>query len=692
MHKNIWILALAVGCLYSLALNVPAHGATRISEDISGGWRFLKTDMAGAESPDYEGEATWPSVDLPHTWNIKDTFDDEPGYYRGIGWYRRKFAIPGSWNGKRIVLRFEAACSVATVWVNGELLGQHKGSSTPFEFDITDHVRLGSNQNLVAVRVDNRWRRDVPSLERDFNVMGGLHREVRLIAMDPVYIVSTRVATPKVSESEGVATMEINVHNEAKAPKKCEIVTEINGPGLLEPIVLVSSTSELQPGESALVKQQTKPIPNPRLWSPDEPNLYRVLFRIRVDGRVIDDLESPLGFRWYRFDPKEGFFLNGKHLKLRGVNRHDDYPGLGWALPKLRHIDDIKLIKSMGANFIRTAHYPQHPIVLDTCDKLGLLVWEEIPFDGDGLLKGIALGAEDFARTLKHNLREMIRRDRNHPSIILWSLGNENLWGPTAAARSAVLDLTKELHAIAHEEDPSRLTTVAIDTPRHELADEIGFADAVDVVGYNVYVGWYEAHGRLEDLPKIFDGFRRRHPNKSLIVSEYGADMEKGRHTELPAREDYSEEYGCMLHEFYWRAIQERPFVAGGLIWNVFDFASEERGKGQTIPHMNQKGIFTYDRLPKDVYHFYRSRWTDEPMVYIVSHTWTKREKGDAPIRVYSNGDSVELFHNGKSLGKKNKDERFLWNTPLQLGDNQLRAEAVRKGKQTTDSLQIQSR
>ena len=169
---------------------------------------------------------------------------------------------------------------------------------------------------------------------------------------------------------------------------------------------------------------------------------------------MVDDLESPLGFRWYRFDPEKGFFLNGKHLKLRGVNRHDDYPGLGWALPKSRHIEDIKLIKSMGANFIRTAHYPQHPIVLDTCDKLGLLVWEEVPFDGDGLGKGLALGAEDFARNLKHDLRDTIARDRNHPSIILWSLGNENLYGPTAAARTAVLDLTRKLHAIAIKKTP----------------------------------------------------------------------------------------------------------------------------------------------------------------------------------------------------------------------------------------------
>jgi beta-galactosidase len=689
MPRTFLPLAFTVSCLCCAFSGEPARGAIRISDDISTGWQFLRQDAAGAESPDYEAVSGWQNVDLPHTWNTKDTFDDVPGYYRGIGWYRKQLAVPESWQGKRIVLHFEAACMVATVWLNGELLGEHRGSYLPFEFDVTRIVKPGG-RNLVAVRVDNRWYRDVPTLDRDFNVMGGLHREVRLIATDPVYIVSTRVSTPKVSESEGVAAMDIEVRNEGKTPEKCEVVTDVSGPELSEPITVASTPTELRPGESVRIKQKTKPISRPKLWSPDEPNLYRVSFRLRVNGRVVDEDESPLGFRWYRFDPDKGFFLNGKHLKLRGVNRHDDYPGLGWALPKSRHVEDIKLIKSMGANFIRTAHYPQHPIVLDTCDKLGLLVWEEVPFDGDGLRKGLALGAEDFARNLQRDLRSMIARDRNHPSIILWSLGNENLYGPTAAARAAVLDLTRKLHAIAHQEDPSRLTTVAIDTPRHKLADEIGFTDVVDVVGYNIYAGWYGSHGeRCDDLLPILDGFRRRHPNKSLIVSEYGADMERGRHTDSPRHLDISEEYGCRLHEFYWRAIDARPFVAGGLLWNVFDFGAEDRGKDQTIPHLNQKGCFTYDRQPKDVYYFYRSQWTTDPMVYIVSHTWTQRKPGPTPIRVYSNCDSVELSLNGKSLGTRDRSETYVWDVPLAAGDNELRANGSCNGKSVVDTIHM---
>jgi len=689
MQKKLLLSALAIGCLCVLTSNLSSQGAIRVSEDISAGWRFLRTDAAGAESPDYQEGTGWQGVDLPHTWNTKDTFDDEPGYYRGIGWYRRSFAVPESWQGKRIVLRFEAACSVATAWLNGELLGQHKGSWTSFEFDITDRVKPGSSRNLVAVRVDNRWRRDVPPHDMDFNIMGGLHREVFLIATDPLHIVSTRVTTPQVSDAEGVAAFEIEVRNEAKKSKQFEVVTEIRGPGLPEPITLASPAAHLRPGESVLIKQRTEPIAKPKLWSPAEPNLYRVSFRLLVSGRAVDDRESPLGFRWYRFDADRGFFLNGKHLKLLGVNRHDDYPGLGWALPKSRQVKDIELIKSLGANFVRTVHYPQHPIVLDTCDRLGLLVWEEVPFDGEGYERAAVAGADDFARTVKQNLRDEIRRDRNHPAIILWSMGNENLNGPDLADWKAVVALTRQLDHVAKEEDPSRPTAVAINMP--DRAVQVGLTKAVDILGYNVYAGWYS--GQIEDMATRVDEFHRQNPGKPLIISEYGAGMENGRHADSPQCMDFSEEYGCRFHEFYWRTIRERPFVAGSLIWNVFDFGVERRGRPgalkQTIPHLNQKGIFTFDRQPKDVYYFYRSQWTGEPMVYIVSHTWAKRKPGATSIKVYSNCDAVELLLNGKSMGTKRKGEAFVWDVPLDAGDNQLRAEATRDGKHVVDGISI---
>lgn len=687
MQKNSWLGMLLLGCV-ALLLQQPTQAAVRGTQDLSPGWRFQRADVAGADSPDYREDDRWQAVNLPHTWNTHDTFDDEPGYHRGIGWYRRSFTVPQDWQGKRIVLRFEAACSVATVWVNGELLGQHKGAWTPFEFDITRLVKTGSD-NLVAVRVDNRWRRDVPAHDMDFNFMGGLHREVFLIATDPLYIASTRVTTPEVSESAAVVALETEVHNTADQPRQAVVVAEIQGPGLAEPLRLASEPVTLAAGATTFVKQQSDKIPQPKLWSPEEPNLYQVAFRLEIERRPVDDAQSPLGFRWYRFDPNEGFFLNGKPLKLKGVNRHDDYPGLGWAIPHSRQIADLKLIKELGANFVRTAHYSQHPIVLETCDRLGLMVWEEVPLDGEGvqgMKLGLMVGAEDCGRTIKQILRETIRRDRNHPSIILWSMGNENTEGPDLADWKAVAELTRQLNRVSKEEDPTRPTAVAINKP--ERAKQAGLTEAVDVLGYNIYAGWYI--DRIEDFPDRLAAFHRDNPTKPIIISEYGADMERGRHRETPVVKDISEEYGCRYHESYWKTIAERRYVSGSLIWNVFDFGVERRLRSQSIPHLNQKGVFTYERVPKDVYYFYRSVWTDEPMAYIVSHTWTERKAAPTPIRVYSNGDTVELLHNGQSLGTKSKEEGFLWTVPLTPGNNRLEAKAVRQGKPVVDTLEIQ--
>lgn len=656
----------------------------RIRRDISDNWQFLPVDEAGMENTDYLSRVGWLTVGLPHTWNTKDIFDNVPGYRRGPAWYRKSFDIPAEWRGKRIVLRFEAAAQVATVWVNNTLVGEHKGAFTPFEFDITRLARVGGD-NLVAVRVDNRWRRDVPPYDMDFNMMGGLHREVYLIATASAYIASTRVTTPRVSEGEAVAAFEAEVRNEASTQREVEIVTQVlDSSGA--PVETLTSKAAILAGAAHTFRQETRPILKPRLWSPDTPNLYRVRFEIREQGAAIDDDESPLGFRWFRFDPDKGFFLNGAPLKLRGANRHDDYPGLGWALPPSRHVADLKLLKEIGANFLRPAHYTQHPVVLETCDRLGLLVWEEVPFDGEGEQLAPYAGASGFAETVKQILRETIRRDRNHPSVIVWSVGNENLNGATENEWRAVAGLTKELVALAKEEDPTRPTGVAIN--RFDRAEHVGLMELVDVVGLNVYYGWYGQ--TFEDFPPLLDALHRKHPTKPLIVTEYGADMGRGLHSDTPRRYDFSEEWGCLYHEAYLREIDARPFVAGSLIWNIFDFAVEKR-MAQTIPHMNQKGIYDYYRRPKDVYYFYRSRWTEEPMIYVVSHTWTERQGAPGEpkqFKVYSNCDRVELFVNGKSAGVQ-PGGAPVWKVLLASGDNEIRAVGRKGEREVTDRLRV---
>jgi beta-galactosidase len=662
-----------------------AADGPRVVEDLSPGWKFLLTDDAGIESPDYSGAERWPTVELPHTWNTKDILDDVPGYNRGVGWYRKVFTVPAACAGKRLVIHFDAAYQVATVWVNGNLVGEHRGGFTPFEFDITN-IAIPGKRNIVAVRVDSRWRRDLPPYDMDYNMMGGLYRPACLIASDKVYIDSTSVTTPVVSRQEAVAAFDVTIRNQAETDASLELITEILDPDGKQ-VQRLHSAVTANAGRTLRVRQQTDRLENPRLWSPDGPNLYRVVFRLQSAGVVTDQEESPLGFRWYRFDPQQGFFLNGSHLKLRGANRMDDYPGLGWALPASRQVKDIQLVKEIGANFLRLAHYPQHPAVLETCDRIGLLVWQEIPFDGEGEQLAPYAGARGFAENAKQMLREMIRRDRNHPAVILWSVGNENLNGSSREEWEAVSQLERELADLARSEDPARPTALAMD--QFDRADLVGLYDAVDVVGLNIYRGWYG--GEIEDVGGILDEVHRKHPSKPLIVSEYGAGMELGRHSENPRRFDFSEEWGRSLHEWYLKQIDARPFVAGSAIWSIFDFGAEKRTT-QTIPHMNQKGIYDYYRRPKDVYYFYQSQWTQAPMVYIVSHTWTERQgkPGEAKtIRVYSNCDRVGFFLNEKALGEKRAGEPLEWEVVFRPGENELRAVGYKDGQSVIDSMKV---
>ncbi|MGD9126759.1 MAG: glycoside hydrolase family 2 TIM barrel-domain containing protein [Planctomycetia bacterium] len=529
----------------------------------------------------------------------------------------------------------------------------------------------------------------------DFNFMGGLHREVYLIATDPTYIESVRVTTPKVSEKEGEVMVTTKIRNTSGKTKTYSMLVTINGPGLETPVTMTLPFGDTIPREKITIPSNESfevklgvLIRDLKLWSPGEPNLYEVTTQLLVDGKPVDEVKSPLGFRWFRFDPNEGFFLNGKHLKLKGVNRHDDYPGLGWALPVERQIEDIKLIKSLGANFLRTAHYTQHPVVLEMCDKLGILVWEELTFDGEGPHLAPVRGAKDLEENLRQVLDEMIERDANHPSIIVWSLGNENLHGPPDDRR-AVAELTKRLDRLCKKLDPTRPTGVAIDTP--DRAKEAGLTEAVDILGRNIYFGWYD--NKIEDFATDLERFHKDHPTKPIVITEYGAGMEKGLHRENPRKQDFSEEHGCKFNEFYWNHIKKTPYIAGGLEWNVFDFGVEYRThktKRQTIDHLNQKGIFTFDRKPKDVYYFYKSEWTDDPTIYIVSHTWTERTPGVKQIPVYSNAETVELFHDGKSLGKKDiKNSKAVWDVDLQAGKNQLRAVGIKDGKTIVDEMTV---
>jgi beta-galactosidase len=655
-------------------LYIPVEGAARSTVSLNQDWKFIRQDVKSGWRERMNDEH-WTSVSIPHCWNTTDVHDtrnfsdgyeEYHAYYRGPGWYRRHFSLGTVANGKKVFLEFEGANQTAEVWVNGHYIGKHVGGYTGFSYDVTDHVRFGKKENLLAVRVDNSYDYDVPPHTADFIMYGGLYRDVRLVTTDRVFAEDAFITTPEMDESAAKVMVQTDVRNDTEANRVITLITNVvNSEGEIE--ATAKSSQEIEPGLSFQFQQMTPAIPYPKLWSPANPVLYSVYSTILVDDQPMDEIETPFGFRWYSFDSNEGFSLNGKSLKLRGVNKHQDYLGFGNAIPDSLQVQDIQIIKDMGANFIRLAHYPHDPAVLDACDRLGLMVWAEIPLVN-------SVGGEAFAENTRQMMREMIRRDRNHPSIILWGITNESAMGFANKEQVPVAaKLLEELNALTHQADPSRLTVQA-----HNHFKDVALADITDVIGRNRYYGWYE--GTMEDFGPVMDEEHRSHPDWNIIISEYGVGAKRGYHVDNPIPFDFSEEYQLDIHEHYLKVINQRSWIAGGAVWNMFDFGSFV--KIGNIPRVNQKGLCDMARRPKDAYFFYQSQWSDKPMVYIVSHTRTRYEgdKSEArKLRVYSNGDSVELFLNGRSLGEKRNQYVFHWDVVFFPGENHLRALA-RKG------------
>ena len=392
----------------------------RIIYTINDNWEFSLDDLEGFEKAAADREE-WEKVNIPHTWNDQDVFDDTPGYRRGASWYRKELKLNSNLQNKRIFLYFEGVNQVADLFVNEKYIGQHIGGYTAFSFDITDFVRFDET-NLIAVKVDNSFNEDIPPLTGDFNMYGGIYRDVWLIATEDVHLKVTdlassgvQISTPNLSEESGTVKISGTVVNSSSKARQLEAVTSVVDSTGKE-IVSTTSKVEIKSESEANFAQTTKPISNPRLWSPDDPYLYQVKTVIRESGRILDEISNPLGFRWFSVDAQKGFLLNGKPTKLRGTNRHQDHQGFGNAVADEIHIRDMELIKDTGYNFVRLAHYPQDPSILAAADRLGLLIWEEIP-----IINYITVSAA-FNRNSEVMLREMIRQHRNHPSVIMWAI------------------------------------------------------------------------------------------------------------------------------------------------------------------------------------------------------------------------------------------------------------------------------
>lgn len=663
----------------------------RVRYTINSDWRFLPDGVEFAERPSYViDDATWQRVSIPHTWNAHDPFDDVDSYRRGTSWYRRKLVVPDSLRGKRLHLHFEGVNQVADVYVNGAFVGRHEGGYTAFTVDATKWLRAGADSaNLLAVRVDNGHDPFIPPLGVGFALYGGIYRDVWLVATDPVHFTmadhgssGVYVSTPSITGDKADVLVRGTVDNRSAVRKEVFVHVAVAAPGGAS-VATRAIPVAVAPGGSASFST-TLAVMQPRLWSPDEPTLYSVRTWIQDGDRVADAITNPLGIRTIAFRPDSGFFLNGRKLVLRGTNRHQDYQGIGSALSNRQHVRDLEIIKAMGANFVRLAHYPQDPVVLETADRLGLLVWEEAP------LVNFVTRDPRFVANSQLVLREMIRQHHNHPSVIMWGTMNEIfLWNEQGQRVGTVGDssYTRWVHdfaaamdSVARAEDPTRSTTMAIHGSQQY--ERTGVSYVPQVLGLNLYNGWYS--GTIPEFGRHIDRIRGLHPNETIFISEYGSGSDLALNSTQPERFDHSGTYHRLFHEGYLRQARERVWLAGTAIWNQFDFSQPHIG--EPLPQLNKKGMLTWDRRPKDVYYMYKANWNPEPLVYIASRDWPHRAGiGDGrvvhPVDVYSNQGAVELFVNGRSLGRKSPDDvkKTSWNVPFVAGENVLEARAGRQ-------------
>jgi beta-galactosidase len=662
-------------------------------------WRFHAGDAPGAEAFGFDDKG-WETVGPRHTWNAADALDGRgladgldvgPQYRRGIGWYRAEIDAPPS--GQRAVLRLEGIGLRGDVFLNGEPLGTTTRTYTRTDLDLTGRLRPG--RNVVAVRADNRFHPDGVPHAADYTFFGGLYRGAEVVTTAPTFVERVWVDTPEASSAE--ATVRVRTLVASRAGGAVRLVVRVEHP---EGGVVASAVRELTlaPGASTEV-EYTLPLRLPLLWGPAHPHLYAVhatlyepeaapggvIERLPREGEsyaALDHVTAPLGVRSLEWTADDGFALNGQRLQLRGVNVHQDGgEAEAWAAGPDAVRRDLERARAMGANLVRLAHYPHHPATVAHADSLGLLVWAEVPFiTSDAAAPGFA----DAASAMLHR---MIERDYSHPSVILWGTGNESVisW-MTPDVQAAALALAERLGREAAALDPTRLSVQA----QNHIVTPAVMATA-DVQARNQYAGWYE--DRPEDIAPRLDRYHAEHPAWRLFLSEYGAGAQRGLWVPDSVAQpfDFSETWQLRFHEAYLDALAERPFVAGGAVWHLFDFASHV--KTGTLPHVNQKGLMTRDRRPKAAYYLYQSRWSEAPMVWLFAHTRTHREAGRVRIEAFTNAPRATLTLDGVAQGeavRTGRSTRLGWDVSLAEGARHLRVVAAwPDGRTATDEATV---
>ena len=688
----IFILLLIVGW---------AQAQQRVVYTINDGWKFTKGSPFEAQLAGCD-DSSWETVNIPHTWNDKDADDETPGFYRGPAWYRKQLFVDKSQEGRQAVIYFEGANQEVRCYLNGQFVGEHKGGYTRFCFDITSHLRYGQ-ENLFAIYVNNVYNPNIPPLSADFTFFGGIYRDVYLQFMNPVHIATNDYAssgvyirTPEVNNSAASVEITTLLTNNTLQPAEIRVENVICDADGKE-VKKTQAEIKLASGETKTDISKKIKIDSPRLWDIDDPYRYMVYTRIldKKKGALLDEVVNPLGLRWFKFDSEKGFFLNGKGRKLIGTARHQDYFQKGNALRDELHVQDILLLKEMGGNFLRVSHYPQDPVIMEMCDKLGIVTSVEIP------VVNAVTETEEFLQNSVEMAKEMVRQDFNRPSVMIWGYMNEIfLRRPYTEGKQLenyyrfTEKVARALEATIREEDPSRYTMMAYHN-MPQYYEDAHLTEIPMIQGWNLYQGWYEPD--INEFQRLLDRAHKVYKGKVLMVTEYGPGVDPRLHSYQSERFDFSQEYGLVYHKHYLREMMKRPFIAGSSLWNLNDFYSESRV--DAVPHVNNKGVVGLDREKKDVYWFYKTALSRRPILVIGNREWksrggvvnTAQKECIQSVPVFSNAEEVELFVNNKSLGKKKVEDNYaLFDVPFVGGENLLEAVAVASGHKLRDMLRIQ--
>ncbi|MBX3380985.1 MAG: beta galactosidase jelly roll domain-containing protein, partial [Phycisphaeraceae bacterium] len=594
MRVALWIAIVVAGLLTVRALgdgavaagDSPRQDGPRQDTLLDDGWRFVREDVPGAEAPQFD-DSSWQKVTLPHTWNAQDA-QSGPNYYRGPGWYRKRITLNENDLARINYLRFEGASIVADVYMNGQKLGQHRGAFGAFCFNATPAQQFG--ENVIAVRVDNTKFPDIAPISGDFAIFGGFYRDVHLLSLDKRSIDPLDDASPgvyllqeEVTPQRARVKVTVRLRNTSRSPWDAKVRCTIAGPKDTTVEEWMEMAGAVSVQETSRVIEMQSPI----LWdghrssSAPKPSLYTVTIETLDGDRITDRITQPLGLRSIRLDPDKGLFLNGEHYALHGANRHQDRQDKGWAISHADQDKDFDLLLEMGSTGVRLAHYQHSDYAYSLCDKNGLLVWAEIP-----LVDKIAPTPE-FAANAKQQLRELIKQNFNHPSIICWSISNE-LWMGRDQNNGSTLPA--ELYSLAKSLDLSRPIV---------LADNGGPADdfntITDAIAFNRYYGWYVDTADDWGSEKGIDGLHRAFPKRPVGISEYGAGANPEHHewpTQMPRHNGpwHPEEYQALLHEKAWNVMKTRDWLWCIFFWNGFDFATPVRQEGG-FQSRNDKGL-----------------------------------------------------------------------------------------------------